>query len=90
MKELFESSYLSAMGEENERLRKEIERLNNEKESFKKLYKIELEVSSNLDNIINEVREYLKEDINGNYFKRYDDEVYKMCEELLEILDKGE
>ena len=29
MKELFESSYLSIMSEENERLRKEIERLNN-------------------------------------------------------------
>ena len=29
MKELFESSYLSIMGEENDRLRKEIEKLNN-------------------------------------------------------------
>lgn len=29
MKELFESSYLSVMSEENDKLRKEIERLNN-------------------------------------------------------------
>lgn len=41
------------------------------------------------ENTIKEVREYIK-DIKDNYFKRYDDEVYKMCEELLEILDKGE
>ena len=30
--------------------------------------------------------EYIEEDIKGNYFKRYDDEVYKMCEDLLDIL----
>ena len=35
------------------------------------------------ENIIKEFREYIEEDIKGNYFKRYDDEVYKMCEELL-------
>ena len=41
-----------------------------------------------LHHIIKEVREYIQNDIKGNYFKRYDDEVYEMCEELLEILDK--
>lgn len=41
-----------------------------------------------LNNIIKEAREYIQNDIKGNYFKRYDDEVYEMCEELLEILDK--
>ena len=40
------------------------------------------------DNIIKEVREYIEEDIKGNYFKRYDDEIYKMCDDILEILDK--
>lgn len=39
-----------------------------------------------LNNIINEAIEYIEEDIKGNYFKRYDDEVYKMCEDLLDIL----
>ena len=32
---------------------------------------------------------YILENIKGNYFKRYDDEIYKMCDDLLEIL-KGE
>ena len=40
------------------------------------------------ENIIKEVKEYIQNDIKGNYFKRYDDEVYEMCEKLLEILDK--
>ena len=43
-----------------------------------------------LHSIIKEAREYIEEDIKGNYFKRYDDEVYKLCDELLEILDKVE
>ena len=34
--------------------------------------------------------QYIEEDIKGNYFKRYDDEVYKMCEELLNILKGSE
>lgn len=42
------------------------------------------------DNIIKEVREHIEQDIKANYFKRYDDEVYKLCDELLEILDKVE
>ena len=33
--------------------------------------------------------EYIQEDIIGNYFKRYDDEIYKMCADLLNIL-KGD
>ena len=41
-----------------------------------------------LKGIIKEVREYIEEDIKGNYFKRYDDEVYKIIDKLLEILDK--
>lgn len=41
-----------------------------------------------LNNIIKEVREHIEQDIKANYFKRYDDEVYKLCDELLEILDK--
>lgn len=32
---------------------------------------------------------YIQENIIGNYFRRYDDEIYKMCDDLLEIL-KGE
>ena len=40
------------------------------------------------ENIIKEVRGYIEQDIKGNYFERYDDEVYKLCDELLEILDK--
>lgn len=41
-----------------------------------------------LKGIIKEVREYIEQDIKANYFKRYDDEVYKLCDKLLEILDK--
>lgn len=44
-----------------------------------------------LNNIVIEARRYIEEDIKGNYFKRYDDEVYKLCDELLNILEsKGE
>jgi hypothetical protein len=32
---------------------------------------------------------YILENIKGNYFKRYDDEIYKMCADLLNIL-KGD
>lgn len=38
--------------------------------------------------VIKEAREYIEQDIKTNYFKRYDDEVYNLCDELLEILDK--
>ena len=41
-----------------------------------------------LHSIIKEVREYIEQDIKGNYFKRYDDEVYNLCDKLLEILEK--
>lgn len=34
--------------------------------------------------------EYIQNEIQGNYFKRYDDEVYKMCEDLLNILNGNE
>ena len=30
--------------------------------------------------------EYIKENIIGNYFKRYDDDIYKACDDILEIL----
>jgi hypothetical protein len=39
---------------------------------------------------INKAIEYIKEDIEGNYFKRYDDEIYEMCDNLLEILGDKE
>lgn len=47
-------------------------------------------IIDNLNSIIKEVREYIEQDIKANYFKRYDDEVYKICDELLEILDKAD
>ena len=40
------------------------------------------------ENIIKEVRENIKENWQGNYFVRYNDNVYKLCDEILEILDK--
>ena len=67
----------------------EIERL---KKANKKLQRIanKNEVENFvLKSIIKEVREKI-EDIKSNYFKRYDDEVYKLCDDILEILDKGE
>lgn len=33
-----------------------------------------------------EAIEYIKENIKGNYFRRYEDEIYRYCDELLEIL----
>jgi regulator of replication initiation timing len=39
---------------------------------------------------IDKAIEYIKEDIEGNYFKRYDDEIYEMCDNLLEILGDKE
>ena len=30
------------------------------------------------------------EDITSNYFKRYNKKVYELCDDILEILDKGE
>ena len=41
-----------------------------------------------LNNIIKEIRADI-EDIKSNHFKRYDDEVYKLCDNILETLDKG-
>ena len=38
---------------------------------------------------ISKAREYIEENIEGNYFKRYDDDIYKACNDLKEIL-KGE
>ena len=39
-----------------------------------------------LNNIINEIRKDI-EDIESNYFKRYDDEVYKLCDIILEKIE---
>ena len=36
-----------------------------------------------LNNILIEIKEDI-EDITSNYFKRYDDEVYKLCDSILE------
>jgi len=41
-----------------------------------------------LHSIIKEVREYIEENIRGNYFRRYDDEIYNVCDDIFEILDK--
>lgn len=68
---------------ENINLKQEIERLNKECDTYMK-------IATKRGNIIKEAIEYINECIKGNYFRRYDDEVYKMCDELLEILDKGE
>lgn len=43
-----------------------------------------------LENIRKEAIEYINEEIKGNYFRRYEDEVYKMCDDLLNILNKGD
>ena len=42
------------------------------------------------ENIIKEARENIEDNWQSNYFVRYDDNVYKLCDETLEILDKGE
>ena len=44
----------------------------------------------NLQDRIDEAIEYINEDIKANYFKIYDDEVYKMCDDLLKILGDKE
>ena len=44
-----------------------------------------IELQEKIDRAI----EYIDEEIKSNYFKRYEDEVYKMCDDLLKIL-KGE
>ncbi|MBR2705038.1 MAG: hypothetical protein IKE91_06190 [Clostridia bacterium] len=55
---------------------------------IKRLYEENTKLKCQLeqkDDIIKEVREYINECIKGNYFKRYD-EIYRLCDELLEIL----
>jgi hypothetical protein len=50
-------------------------------EEFKKSY--------NLQQRIDEALNYIQEDIKSNYFKRYDDSIYKMFDDLEKIL-RGE
>lgn len=69
---------------------KEIERLQKDLTYYQEYSADLLNKNNTFENIIKEVREYIENDIKGNYFKRYDDKVYEMCEELLGILDKGE
>ena len=46
-----------------------------------------LEENVELKKRIKEAREYIEENIIGNYFKRYDDEIYRCCDDILEILE---
>lgn len=41
-------------------------------------------------NTLDKAIKYINENIKSNYFKRYDDEIYRHFEELLEILMLGE
>lgn len=58
-------------------------------EEYNRLYKSyeELEVKEmQKDNAIDKALEYIKENIEGNYIRRYEDEIYRDCDELLKIL----
>ena len=97
MKELFESSYLSVMSEENDRLRKEIKRL---KEEYVILQNASDEVEEEkdkeierLNNIINELEKWLGESIEKHtedYLDwKYDRNVYLAgSKKLQNVLDK--
>ena len=95
MNELFESSCLSVISEENDKLRKEIERLNNDIKVLLKENENKERVIKAQDNIIKEVREYIEKSksklpLGINDFTCemvYSDEVV-LANELLEILDK--
>lgn len=67
----------------------EIERLNNKVDELMTLYTTERNVKEDYKSIIKEIRANI-EDITSNHFKRYDDEIYKLCDDILEIIDKGE
>lgn len=71
------NSLVNSCQEEIRRLNKKIEIKNNRIQQLMKRTR-----SSRIDKAI----EHIEEDIKGNYFKRYDDEVYKLCDDLLEIL----
>ena len=61
--------------------------INSQEKLFNQINKISLLLQQK-ENIIKEVREYIEENIKGNYFKRYDDDIYKACDDILEIIDK--
>lgn len=82
--------------EENKELNK---RLENEQKVVEEYLKLEDDYEllyNDLDNANSklsdlmkshlEAIEYIKENIKGNYFRRYEDEIYRYCDELLEIL----
>ena len=98
MKELFESSYLSVMSEENDKLRKEIEILNNRVSELEKSVSRKEEQITNLDdenfdleneierlnNIINELEKWLdkKEKLTFNSWNKGIHEVQRKLQEL--------
>lgn len=88
MKILTNKQFKSMIDYQAEQLRK-ICNLQEEIERLKERLDIAQTAYLSLDEKINKAIEYIEEDIRGNYFKRYDDEVYKMCEDLLGIL-KGD
>lgn len=73
--------------EYSSKLREEIERLNTDKEQLNSLVNFNQKEIRRLHSIINEVREYIKE--NAWYDYRENEEVITISKEkLLEILDK--
>ena len=93
MNELFESSCLSVISEENDKLRKEIERLNNDIKVLLKENENKEKVIKAQDNIIKEVREELNKIDSATYQGDTDKKTYYKYEQtriqkLLEILDK--
>lgn len=82
MKELFESSYLSIMSEENDRIRKEIER---QKEIIRQLDIKNLELTT----IIKEVREKITS-LQISYLGLRSGKTFiaTLLNDILEILDK--